>query len=147
MEKIHELDFYQKDLLEKLIFLHEKIPRELLGSNYDRRSEVKIREFISSNKSKLQGFYTLVDNLIVGIIWGIKKKNEFHIMGLYIDIGFRRRGLAFRLKSEIEKIVCENDMLTTKVLESNVPMLILNKKLGYKVDNIKNGICYLSKTN
>ncbi len=72
-------------------------------------------------------------NVPTGYIFALKKENGYLIDGLYVDVNYRKKGLATKLIKEI--VLNINYPIFLWVYKNNIKALNLYKKLGFIIKN------------
>ena len=97
---------------------------------------------LSYNNSNVESFALRKNKWIIGIgniIFNGDTKRA-HIMHIFIDDNYRRKGLATKTIQYLEALARERKMkiLTLRVMPKNKPAIKLYEKIGFKEKSIKN---------
>ncbi len=78
---------------------------------------------------------------LIAFIWGYfsNEKSMVNIELLYVEPQFRKLGIATQLKIALEKWAktMNAKRISSTIHKSNLPMISLNKDLGYQVSHVK----------
>jgi ribosomal protein S18 acetylase RimI-like enzyme len=72
------------------------------------------------------------DNAVIGFALAYIGRQSMHIVGLAIDIAYRRRGVASRLLHAIERYAGQSRSIKLEARTDNEPALVLYRKRGYR---------------
>jgi len=134
MDTITKLDFQNVEEVENYALMHEMIPLEFDRVNLSLRKVLRTIEFMKKNQNEVVAIKLERKSETIGIHWGIYKGNrKFHIMGLYIKMSFRSKGLGNKLKVELENSINKGTTITSDVYKNNIIMNDINLKNGFKI--------------
>jgi ribosomal protein S18 acetylase RimI-like enzyme len=74
------------------------------------------------------------DNAVIGFALAYIGRQSMHIVGLAIDIAYRRQGVASRLLRAIERYAGQSRSIKLEARTDNGPALALYRKHGYRED-------------
>jgi len=127
--KIDDLETLHKIELE--CFGHEAFPKSWF--EYFLKTP-RFLNLVALVKGEIAGF-------IIGSIERYGNKTHGHIYSLDVSLGYRRRGVAYRLLNKAEEILIESgaEACHLEVRTDNIPALRLYKKRGYTItETLKN---------
>lgn len=122
-------------LLYKLAEWHNQTPKLWMPAYKPGREEI----LETVLRMKQDCFIGLAeDEYIVGFIWAEVQGKDVMILSLYVEEGYRNRGIAGVLKKDLEHWCKQKGIkkIKTTVHSINEKMLALNKKLGYEATMI-----------
>ena len=97
---------------------------------------------LSYNNSNVESFALRQNKWIIGIgnIIFYEDSKYAHIMHIFIDHKYRRKGLATKIIQHLEKLAHEKKIkkITMRVMPKNKPAIKLYEKIGFVEKSIKN---------
>ena len=153
---IKKIDYNNKDdsrILEAVLNNWFKNPKEL--NLFEPRLKYPFNykkwKALTYNSSNVESFSLINDKLIIGIgsILFNTDSSRAHIMHIFIDTVYRRRGLATKIIKYLEKLANNKKMkiLSLRLMPKNEPAKILYEKIGFKENLIQEEALTNSSTN
>ena len=153
---IKKIDYNNKDdsrILEAVLNNWFNNPKEL--NLFEPRLKYPFNynklKALTYNSSNVESFTLINDKLIIGIgsILFNTDSSRAHIMHIFIDTTYRRRGLATKIIKYLEKLANNKKMkiLSLRLMPKNEPAKILYEKIGFKENLIQEEALTNSSTN
>ena len=145
--KIEKVTYNNKEdsrILESALSNWFKNPKELNFIEPRLQYPFNFKKWIalSYNNSNVESFALRQNKWIIGIgnIIFDEDSKYAHIMHIFIDDNYRRKGLATKIIQYLETLARERKMkiLTLRVMPKNKPAIKLYEKIGFKEKSIKN---------
>ena len=143
---IKKIDYNNKDdsrILEAVLNNWFNNPKEL--NLFEPRLKYPFNynklKALTNNSSNVESFTLINDKLIIGIgsILFNTDSSRAHIMHIFIDTTYRRRGLAIKIIKYLEKLANNKKMkiLSLRLMPKNEPAKKLYEKIGFKENLIQ----------
>ena len=153
---IKKIDYNNKDdsrILEAVLNNWFKNPKEL--NLFEPRLKYPFNykkwKALTYNSSNVESFSLINDKLIIGIVSILfnTDSSRAHIMHIFIDTAYRRRGLATKIIKYLEKLANNKKMkiLSLRLMPKNEPAKKLYEKIGFKENLIQDEALTNSSTN
>ena len=143
---IKKIDYNNKDdnrILKSVLNNWFKNPRELnlVEPRLQYPFNFKKWKDLTYKNSNVESFALVNNKLIIGIgnILFNTNSNRAHIMHIFIDTTYRRKGLAKKIIQYLEKLASKKKIkiLTIRVMPKNEPAKKLYEKIGFQENLIQ----------
>lgn len=143
---IREIDGTDLEEVQGFLWTHEFAFRDSLPERYTPKTPEAMRlraeRLMAALVEGRPRYYCLAaflgPRIVASIyieVWNIDDRDAAHVHGLWVDPGFRRRGLArdLKLRAESWAVAAGCALMDANVLVSNAGMIALNQALGYEI--------------